>query len=285
MAYVSASINKLEENVTATDLQDELNNLVGRNKTKVTGSTILKVHFNDTEHEYQVKNGTVTKYEKMDPTAVYAKLYTDGTLILSSYDYTDETKEISEDYGDVSNMTDYEISKDAPCYVTGNYPGWIPSPIYSGNTKVKSVIIKDKISPKKVDGWFAGLKNCTNINIENLDISNTSSLEALFFYCTSLKNLDVSGLDTSNITNMSYMFMACSGLTSLDLSNFDTSKVTNMSNMFGGNFTDLNLSNFNTSSVTDFSNMFDHCSKLTILNLSNFNTNSATNMSNMFFRL
>lgn len=291
MAYVSAAINKLGENVTATELQDELNNLVGQNKTKVTGSTILKVHFNDTEHEYQVKSGKVTKYEKMDPTEVYAKLYTDGTLILSSYDYTDETREVSEDYRDVSNLTDYEISKTAPYNITGSYPGWMPSALYAGNAKVTSVVIKDRISPKKIDGWFAGMKNCTSINTENLDVSNVSSLDYLFWGCSSLTNLDLKDFNTSNIISMREVFSgagpisACASLTSLDVSGFDTSNVTDMYWMFGGctGLTSIDLSNFDTSNVINMGCMFANCSSLTSLDLSNFDTSNVTTMNSMLY--
>ena len=61
LAYVSAAVKKLGDSVTDTDLQTELNSSVGNGKTKVTGSKILSVHFYETNHNYTVNNGTVTK--------------------------------------------------------------------------------------------------------------------------------------------------------------------------------------------------------------------------------
>ena len=61
LAYVSAAVNKLGDSVTDIDLQTELNSSVGNGKTKVTGSKILSVHFYETNHNYTVNNGTVTK--------------------------------------------------------------------------------------------------------------------------------------------------------------------------------------------------------------------------------
>ena len=45
-------------------------------------------------------------------------------------------------------------------------------------------------------------------------------------------NLIFKDVDTSNVTDMNYMFYSCSALTSLDVSGWDTSNVTNMGDMF-----------------------------------------------------
>lgn len=62
IAYVSAAINKLGDDVTATDLQKELDKVA---ITEVTnnGDGTLNVLFNDTQHNYNVNNGKVTKVE------------------------------------------------------------------------------------------------------------------------------------------------------------------------------------------------------------------------------
>ncbi len=63
LAYVSAAVNNLGGNVTAQNLQDELDISVGTSKTKVTknANNTLNVLFKDTEHNYNVNNGIVTK--------------------------------------------------------------------------------------------------------------------------------------------------------------------------------------------------------------------------------
>ncbi|MBR3696902.1 MAG: hypothetical protein IKM97_01310 [Clostridia bacterium] len=65
LAYVSATVKKLGNNVDETDLQIELNSSVGNDKTKVTTNAdeTLNVLFYDTEHNYNVNSGNVSKVE------------------------------------------------------------------------------------------------------------------------------------------------------------------------------------------------------------------------------
>ena len=131
---------------------------------------------------------------------------------------------------------------------------------------------------------FFGCSSLTSLDLSNFDTSNVTDMSGMFSYCSSLTSLNLSNFDTSDVTNMSGMFSYCSSLTSLDLSKFDTSNVTNMNGMFYycSSLTSLNLSNFDTSDVTNMSNMFNNCSLLTTLNLNNFETSNVTDMSGMF---
>lgn len=182
---------------------------------------------------------------------------------------------------------------------TKNYdasPGWFgdyPSPWRSVIEQVKTVKFIDNIKPTTTAAWFAGMKNCTSMDLKKLITSQTVDMSYMFGKggenwlgdgCTSLTALDVSNFDTSKVTNMSHMFEECSKLTSLDLSKFNTSNVTSMYDMFKGcsGLTSLDLSKFNTSNVTDMRYMFAGCSGLTSLDVSNFNTSNVTNMSCMF---
>lgn len=65
LAYISAAVKKLGDDVTYQDLQDELDTSVGTNKTKVTknANNTLNVLFKDTEHNYNVNDGKVAKVE------------------------------------------------------------------------------------------------------------------------------------------------------------------------------------------------------------------------------
>ena len=54
LAYISAAMKKLGDDVTANELQTELDNSVGSGKTVVTGTGTLYVHFNETKHNYTV---------------------------------------------------------------------------------------------------------------------------------------------------------------------------------------------------------------------------------------
>jgi len=160
-----------------------------------------------------------------------------------------------------------------------------------------------------VSGMFAGYKNCTEIDLSNVDTSRATKMSEMFrgcravkdinltgwdtkkvtsmymmFYdCAVLENLDVSSLNTSNVTDMGYMFAYDYALKSLDLSKFNTANVTSMQYMFTYNYklTELDLSKFNTAKVTTMESMFDHCTGLKSLKLTSFNTEKCTNFKAM----
>ena len=132
---------------------------------------------------------------------------------------------------------------------------------------------------------FYGFKQTKTIDLSNLDTSNVTNMEAMFFYCEALNKLNINNFNTINVTNMHDMFNCCSSLTELDLSSFNTSNVTNMSAMFSGDVSLKNINfgqNFDTSSVNDMRTMFNQCESLTELDLTNFNTSKVKTMSWMF---
>ena len=139
---------------------------------------------------------------------------------------------------------------------------------------------------KDLDNNFYSFRNntFTNLIFKDVDTSNVTDMNYMFYSCSALTSLDVSGWDTSNVTNMSSMFDNCDALTSLDISGFDTSNVTNMVAMFQncGALTSLDLSGWNTSNVTNMSSMFNYCSSLNSLDLSGWDTSNVTNIYGMF---
>lgn len=98
-------------------------------------------------------------------------------------------------------------------------------------------------------------------------------------------NYEVSNLDTSNMTNMNYMFYGASKVVTLDLSHFDTSNVKEMGSMFQNNsaLTTLNVGGFVTDNVTNVAYMFNGCGKLTDLDLENFNLEKINYTSNFLY--
>lgn len=131
---------------------------------------------------------------------------------------------------------------------------------------------------------FSGYKG-TELDVSNLDTSNVTNMNWMFFGCNNLTSLDVKNFNTFNVRNMGGMFQDCNSLTSLDVNNFNTFNVEEMDSMFCGcnNLIELNVSNFNTGKVRRMNGMFQDCSNLTELNLSNFNTFMVEDMSGMFF--
>ena len=152
--------------------------------------------------------------------------------------------------------------------------------------KVSTQISGQKIiAPSNCGTMFYDFPKLLSINLSNLDTSNVTTMEAMFFYCEGLTDLDLTSLDTQNVTRMDYMFYGCSELTNLDLSSLDTRNVTNMNAMFYdcSGLTNLNLSSLDTRKVTNMRSMFNGCSGLTALDLSPLDTQNVTNMVAMFY--
>ena len=96
----------------------------------------------------------------------------------------------------------------------------------------------------------------------------------------------VLNLDTSNLTNMQNMFYSCSKLQQLDLKNWKTDLVTNMNGMFMScnSLQQLDLSSWTMEKVEDVNQMFYMCSKLTKIDLSSWkNGNTGVNFSSCFY--
>ena len=81
VAYNSAFVKKLGENINKDDLQEELDIALGENITTVTGTGTLKVKFEETQHVYKVyPDGTVEKQDinpnLLDASDLYASANT-----------------------------------------------------------------------------------------------------------------------------------------------------------------------------------------------------------------
>ena len=201
-------------------------------------------------------------------------------------------------------VRDYSITADAAgeCYTFNSTTGLLT---LKGNVvldeitgfaqkdAVKSIkAAKGTVFPENCQMMFQGYRNCTSIDLSNVDTSNVTDMSYMFNIGnvadptqTLLTYLDISGFDTSKVTDMSCMFRYCGLLPSLDLSSFDTSNVTNMNGMFALCYalTSLDLSSFDTSSVTDMSHMFSNCESLPSLDLSTFDTSNVADMRSMFY--
>ena len=120
--------------------------------------------------------------------------------------------------------------------------------------------------------------------VSHLDTSNLTHMNNMF-YNTSVTNLDLSEWDVSKVTTMQQMFYMCSSLKSVNISNWDTSACTTMSTLFMNcnALTDITgLSGLNVSNVTICLQMFSNCQSLTELDLSTWDFASIKNISNFF---
>lgn len=217
IAYVSAAINKLGDDVTDEDLQEELDKSVGFTKTLVTpnGDGTLNVLFNDTEHNYYVNKGIVTiaesPYKELTITAE-----TEGVI------YTDKdgnTKALTDpvENGDIIKYGDYEYRYNmyfdaqpdvGELWVECIQDGW--GVLVEDSTKTEYSELCGNILGKNVKNLKFAFYWCTNlINAPDIPTSVTN-MESTFAHCTSLINAP--DIPTS-VTNMGSTFAYCVNLT------------------------------------------------------------------------
>ena len=144
--------------------------------------------------------------------------------------------------------------------------------IYGAGTKTVYVLSSGKMYlPSDASDCFEYFCAVSNILFINLDTSNTTNMQAMF-YCVGCKAnsvyLDLSCFDTSNVTDMRWMFDKVGRNSTndivLNLISFNTKNVTSMEGMFAltGNYNNANtgfsldLSSFDTSNVTNMFEMF-----------------------------
>ena len=148
-----------------------------------------------------------------------------------------------------------------------------PLPTISLNNTTNTPTLDELNNAFYLDSWsnasptsisFGNKENIKTIKKMQLDTSNVTNMQGIFYGCSSLTSLDLSNFNTSNVTNMSQVFTYCSSLTSLDLSSFDTSNVTDMSGMFSQctNLTSIDLSNWDASKVNSAGSMFWNADKI-----------------------
>lgn len=163
-------------------------------------------------------------------------------------------------------------------------PGWYGTK----SADIKTVVFKRNFRdarPTTCSLWFGSCTNLTSIEgLENLNTSDVTSMDYMFYMCKQLRALDLSGFNTEKVENMQDMFSNCKNLETLNLSSFKTNNLTNMSEMFleCNKIAQLDLSGFNTSGVKALDLVFKNCYALEALDLSSFDTKWVTDMSSLF---
>lgn len=163
-------------------------------------------------------------------------------------------------------------------------PGWYPAK----SADIKTVVFKRNFRdarPTTCSLWFGSCTNLTSIEgLENLNTSDVTRMDHMFYKCEKLRALDLSGFNTEKVEDMSDMFSNCKNLETLNLSSFKTNNLTNMSEMFleCNKIAQLDLSGFNTSGVKALDQVFKRCYVLESLDLSSFDTKLVTEMSSLF---
>ena len=246
-------------------IQESLRKTIGESANVSKMGKGYKIKIGDSKITYRVKSdGTVYKYEEMDPTPVYARLDDDGTLYLRATQL-DKYKPYT---GSDSIQPNWNTSGDAT------------------TTSVVTVMIEEPIAPSSLYRMFSGFNNLTLIkNVKNLHTENVTSMVQMFENCNNLSEIDISNFDTSKTTSFENLFYGCNSIENLNFENFDTTEVQSFSQMFSHCFklTNLDLNCFNTKNVKSTGGMFQYCGNLVSIKLNNFNLENVLNTNKMFF--
>lgn len=227
----------------------EFNNENGLNNSTFTSSN-GKVVFTETRAGNW--SGTITfnvslNRHIIDTTNIYAKLYSDGSLIFSNSAKAEADKNLVKDYGNLKD-TNYSTAWE------------------NEKTQIKSVTFINKVTPLNTEEWFANCSNLTVVNnLENLDLSQTDSLVRTFANCSSLTFLNLNLLDFSTIKNINSLCEGCTKLTSIQMDKIDTKNLENSSYAFSmTGIRDIDISSWNVEKLKDASYMFALCGNLSV---------------------
>ena len=153
-----------------------------------------------------------------------------------------------------ANGVVYPIEKDYTYY---QLPAW-----HADRSKINTGAFDASFadySPTNTSYWFYKLDQMATLsNTVNLNTSDVTKMEFMFYGCENLTSLDISHFNTSKVTTMWMMFAYCQKLQTIAVNVFDTRNVNGMYGMFWGcwNLTKLDVSGFNTSKVTNMAGMF-----------------------------
>ena len=114
-------------------------------------------------------------------------------------------------------------------------PGWLDAggtgPHYYDVTEVVFDASFTKVKPKSFFKWFWQFHSLTTITgIGNLNTSEATNMNSMFYDCSKLETINVNGFDVSKVTNATAMFKSCVKLTTITCNNSWSIAVTD--NMF-----------------------------------------------------
>lgn len=154
-------------------------------------------------------------------------------------------------------------------------------------SQIKKIYVATGVKAnEKIDRLFSGYNynNLTEIDVTNLDVSQTKSMYSVFSDLRNVKYLDLRTWDVSNATGMVNMFAYSRALETVELGVWDARKVTGFRGMFQytSKLTNLDVSKFQVAAAVDTAYMFYGTSNLTKLNLNHWDFSKNSAMYNMF---
>ncbi len=194
--------------------------------------------------------------------------------------------------------------------VTAVYTDFIDDEAYKSETQVPwnqyitnitSVTVEDRIQPLATSYWFKGMTKCSNLDVEKLDMSKSTTMRYMFNECgETATTFTITGMnlwDVSKVTDMTGAFQKAGNVAATfdigKLDKWNTSVVGSMAATFygaGANsqiFDIGNLGGWNTSNVNTMISMFGNAGQnsttFNIGDLSSWDTAKVENMQTMFY--
>ena len=99
------------------------------------------------------EDAAAASVETPDELVAHVLLYADGTLVFQASDAADSAR------GEL--VGSWKVLSNAPAYTPEN-----PAPWQERAAQIKAVVISDEIAPASTAYWFAGLDQCTSMDLE-----------------------------------------------------------------------------------------------------------------------
>ena len=120
--------------------------------------------------------------------------------------------------------------------------------------RVNKLIFNDIVTmPSQMNTMFGGALYLKSYEkIENVNVSDVTSMATIFYNNISLEKIDLRGWNTSKNTSFSWAFRYARSLTSANLANLNVKNVTNLSGMFEGasSLTEVDFTGWKSSTKT-----------------------------------
>ena len=178
-----------------------------------------------------------------------------------------------------SGFADGQYSDKKPPWVANN-------PAESKNSygsNAKYFVIKDKIQPTSISGWFRDTWALEDIKgLENLDTSECRDMSAAFSSLSYMKSLDLSSFDTSKVENFEGAINS-NAIESLNVSGFKFDSCQSLVSFIrGNNLTEINISGIDVSKCKTIKAFITYCSSLEHLDCTSFNPKNVRELQNAF---
>ena len=138
------------------------------------------------------------------------------------------------------------------------------SNLCSDFSKLQEFYIHDSVYalPTNMEYMFYHCSNLSIVDFDNINTSNVTSMESMFFFNIKLKSIrGLDNADTSNVSSMKQMFIGCSTITNSDLTfltKWSNSRCSDMSSIFANNTGITSMINIKMPNVTNASSMYSN---------------------------